>query len=52
MIDRETCIESLLERLEDLIVDVEGWSQEDSDFTMLHELLVGAQDEAASLEET
>ena len=52
MVDKEACIDSLLERFEDLIVDVEEWSLQDSDFTMLHELLIGAQEEAESLRDS
>ena len=49
MVDKEACIDSLLERLESLIGDVEEWSLQDSDFTLLHEYLVNAQEEAESL---
>lgn len=49
MVSKEACIESLLERLTPLIADTEEWSLQDSDFTLLHELLVSVQEEAESL---
>ena len=49
MVDKEACIDSLLERLDSLIVDLEEWSLQDSDFNLVHEYLVSAQEEAESL---
>ena len=49
MVEKEACINDLLERLGEIIVDVEEWSLHDGDFTLLYECLVNAQDEAESL---